>query len=178
LKTRRQRNPSAADAILVTIACVFGEDGRFSDRLSHFAQRFSGSNPLEDARNVIERLLPADAEVVDDLGRWYIRHSVPYRTEDDRISGVVVTFTEITERKRGEREVNEAKGFAEAIELAQAPQAFGEDDVQALLAAGFSREDVWDIGAITALFALSNRLAHLSGMRPNDEFFAMGREGG
>ena len=63
-----------------------------------------------------------------------------------------------------------------ALKLAQAPQTFGEEDVQALLAAGFSREDVWDIGAITALFALSNRLAHLSDMRPNDEFFTMGRE--
>jgi uncharacterized peroxidase-related enzyme len=65
-----------------------------------------------------------------------------------------------------------------ALKLAQAPQTFGEADVQALLAAGFSREDVWDIGAITALFALSNRLAHLSDMRPNDEFFTMGRESG
>ena len=65
-----------------------------------------------------------------------------------------------------------------ALKLAQAPQTFGEADVQALLAGGFSREDVWDIGAITALFALSNRLAHLSDMRPNDEFFTMGRESG
>jgi uncharacterized peroxidase-related enzyme len=65
-----------------------------------------------------------------------------------------------------------------ALKLARAPQTFGEADVQALLAAGFSREDVWDIGAITALFALSNRLAHLSDMRPNDEFFTMGRESG
>jgi uncharacterized peroxidase-related enzyme len=65
-----------------------------------------------------------------------------------------------------------------ALKLAQAPQTFGEADVQALLAAGFSREDVWDIGAITALFALSNRLAHLSDMRPNDEFFTMGRDSG
>jgi uncharacterized peroxidase-related enzyme len=65
-----------------------------------------------------------------------------------------------------------------ALKLAQAPQTFGANDVQALLAAGFSREDVWDIGAITALFALSNRLAHLSDMRPNDEFFTMGRDSG
>ena len=65
-----------------------------------------------------------------------------------------------------------------ALKLAQAPQTFGEDDVQALLAAGFAREDVWDIGAITALFALSNRLAHLADMRPNDEFFTLGRAGG
>ncbi len=40
---------------------------------------------------------------------------------------------------------------------------------------GFDDEAVWDIGAITAFFAMSNRLANLSGMRPNDEFFLMGR---
>ena len=83
--------------------------------ISHFAQRFSGGDLVEDARKVLDRLLPADAEVMDDLGRWYIRHILPYRTGDDRIDGVVVTFTEITDRKRREREVNEAKEFAEAI---------------------------------------------------------------
>jgi uncharacterized peroxidase-related enzyme len=62
-----------------------------------------------------------------------------------------------------------------AHKLASAPQTFGEDDIQRLLAQGFSREDVWDIGAITGLFALSNRLAHLSDMRPNREFFTLGR---
>jgi alkylhydroperoxidase family enzyme len=36
-------------------------------------------------------------------------------------------------------------------------------------------EDVWDIGAITAFFALSNRMANLTSMRPNDEFFGMAR---
>jgi two-component system CheB/CheR fusion protein len=83
--------------------------------ISHFAQRFSGGGLLEDARKVLDQLVPTDAEVVDDLGRWYIRHILPYRTDDDRIDGVVVTFTEITDRKRREREVNEAKEFAEAI---------------------------------------------------------------
>ena len=83
--------------------------------IAHFAQRFSGGDLLEDAREVLERLLPSDAEVVDDLGRWYIRRIVPYRTEDDRIDGVVVTFTEITERKHREQEVQEAKEFAESI---------------------------------------------------------------
>jgi uncharacterized peroxidase-related enzyme len=62
-----------------------------------------------------------------------------------------------------------------ALKLATAPQTFGEDDVQALLACGFTREDVWDIGAITSLFALSNRMAHLTDMRPNEEFYALGR---
>jgi two-component system CheB/CheR fusion protein len=83
--------------------------------ISHFAQKFSGGALLEDARNVLERLLPADAEVEDDLGRWYIRHIVPYRTATDRIDGVVVTFTEITERKHSEGEVQRAKEFAESI---------------------------------------------------------------
>jgi uncharacterized peroxidase-related enzyme len=62
-----------------------------------------------------------------------------------------------------------------ALKLATAPQTFGEADVQDLLAHGFTREDVWDIGAITALFALSNRMAHLTEMRPNAEFYTMGR---
>ena len=40
---------------------------------------------------------------------------------------------------------------------------------------GFSDEDIWDIGAIAAFFALSNRMANLISMRPNDEFFTLGR---
>ena len=83
--------------------------------ISHFAQRFSNGDLLEEARSVLEGLRRSDAEVVDDLGRWYIRRIVPYRTVTDRIEGVVVTFTDITERKRREQEVEEAKQFAEAI---------------------------------------------------------------
>ena len=41
--------------------------------------------------------------------------------------------------------------------------------------AGLSEEEIWDVGAITALFAMSNRMAHLTGLRPNPEFFLMGR---
>ena len=46
---------------------------------------------------------------------------------------------------------------------------------EALRAEGFSDEDIWDIGAIAAFFAQSNRLANLSAMRPNDEFYTLGR---
>jgi uncharacterized peroxidase-related enzyme len=42
-------------------------------------------------------------------------------------------------------------------------------------AAGLSDDEIWDVGAITALFAMSNRLAHLTALRPNPEFFLMGR---
>ncbi len=51
----------------------------------------------------------------------------------------------------------------------------GEADFEALRAHGFSEEDIWDIGAITALFGLSNRMANLTSMQPNPEFYLMGR---
>ncbi|HTI04613.1 MAG TPA: hypothetical protein VL549_04815, partial [Gemmatimonadales bacterium] len=49
-------------------------------------------------------------------------------------------------------------------------------DFTALRAHGFSDEDIWDIGAIAAFFALSNRMADLIAMRPNDEFHLLGRQ--
>jgi uncharacterized peroxidase-related enzyme len=48
-------------------------------------------------------------------------------------------------------------------------------DFEALRAHGFSDDDIWDIGAIAAFFGMSNRLANFSSMRPNDEFYLMGR---
>jgi uncharacterized peroxidase-related enzyme len=53
--------------------------------------------------------------------------------------------------------------------------AVGEADFAALRAHGFTDEDAWDIGAISALFGLSNRMANLTSMQPNAEFFLMGR---
>jgi uncharacterized peroxidase-related enzyme len=50
-----------------------------------------------------------------------------------------------------------------------------ESDFAALHAHGFNDEDIWDIGAITAFFGLSNRMANMSGMLPNPEFYLMGR---
>lgn len=46
---------------------------------------------------------------------------------------------------------------------------------QALEAHGFDREDAWDIAAVASFFAMSNRLAHLTDMRPNTEFYSLGR---
>jgi uncharacterized peroxidase-related enzyme len=62
-----------------------------------------------------------------------------------------------------------------ALKVCNDAQSVTESDVAALSALGFSEEDIWDIGAITAFFALSNRMANLVAMRPNDEFYAMGR---
>ncbi len=62
-----------------------------------------------------------------------------------------------------------------AMKTCTASHTIEDADFAALRAHGFSDDDAWDIGAITAFFGLSNRLANLSGMRPNDEFFLMGR---
>ena len=65
--------------------------------------------------------------------------------------------------------------LAFALKVAQSSSRIVDDDFTALHTHGFSDEDIWDIGAIAAFFALSNRMANLIGMRPNDEFFLLGR---
>jgi uncharacterized peroxidase-related enzyme len=62
-----------------------------------------------------------------------------------------------------------------ALKVALKSVELGEDDYQELHGHGFSVEDIWDIGAIAAFFALSNRMADLIAMRPNDEFYLLGR---
>jgi uncharacterized peroxidase-related enzyme len=62
-----------------------------------------------------------------------------------------------------------------AMQVALEAHAVGDADIAALGAHGFTEEDVWDIAAIAAFFAMSNRLANVSNMRPNDEFYMLGR---
>ncbi|HSK60646.1 MAG TPA: peroxidase-related enzyme [Actinomycetospora sp.] len=63
-----------------------------------------------------------------------------------------------------------------ALALALDSASLSDDDLDAARDAGLTDEEIWDVGAITALFAMSNRLAHLTALRPNAEFFRMGRE--
>ena len=62
-----------------------------------------------------------------------------------------------------------------ALKVCNDSASLGDADFAALREHGFSDEDAWDIGAITAFFGLSNRMANLTSMRPNDEFYLMGR---
>ena len=62
-----------------------------------------------------------------------------------------------------------------ATRLAAEPAAVTADDLALLTGHGLSQDDVWDVGMITAFFALSNRLAHFAALVPNQEFFLMGR---
>jgi uncharacterized peroxidase-related enzyme len=62
-----------------------------------------------------------------------------------------------------------------ALKVTRASHEVGEADFEALRAHGFSDEDIWDITGITAFFGLSNRMANVMSLRPNDEFYLMGR---
>ena len=62
-----------------------------------------------------------------------------------------------------------------AMKVCLESHAVEEADFAALREHGFDDDDVWDIAAITAFFGLSNRMANVIGMRPNDEFYLMGR---
>ena len=62
-----------------------------------------------------------------------------------------------------------------AVKVALRAAEIDETDYARLRDHGFTDEDAWDIGAIAAFFAMSNRLANMTTMRPNDEFYLMGR---
>ncbi len=92
------------------------------------------------------------------------------RAKDHEIADRIATnwrTAPVTDRQRAM--------LAFAVKLARTPEDLVEEDLDTLTNAGFSREDIWDIGSVTALFALSNRIAHLADLQPNPEFFTMGR---
>jgi uncharacterized peroxidase-related enzyme len=92
------------------------------------------------------------------------------RAKDPLIADVLATnhrHADLTARQRAMLDF--------ALKVALAGQEIEDDDLEHLRARGFDDEDIWDIGAVTALFALSNRLAHVLALRPNEEFHLMGR---
>ena len=80
-----------------------------------------------------------------------------------------------TNYRKGDITVRQKAMLDFAVKVALKASKVGDTDFETLHKYGFSDEDIWDIGAISALFALSNRMANLTNMRPNDEFYIMGR---
>ncbi|MEO8199128.1 MAG: PAS domain-containing protein [Gemmatimonadota bacterium] len=83
--------------------------------LSDVTWSMTDESLLDDARAVVKDLTPAEAQVRTPNGRVFIRRVLPYRSTDDRIEGVVVTYIDITERSRASEEVRDARNYAEAI---------------------------------------------------------------
>ena len=92
--------------------------------VSDFAHDFDRDDLVDVARQVLRTLTPVSDEVNSTDGRTYLRRVLPYRTDDDRIAGVVITFVDISERKRSEVALAEseqrlrelAKGLEKQVE--------------------------------------------------------------
>ena len=85
---------------------------RVTDRgrpISDLTHRLGYGQLQEDARLVLERLVPIEREIRDDADRWYLTRVLPYRSTDDRIEGVVITFVDITPRKQAEEAFRESE---------------------------------------------------------------------
>jgi len=92
------------------------------------------------------------------------------RSKNPRLSEQIATNyrrAEITPRQRAMLDY--------AMKVALDSARITEADWEPLIAHGFTQDDIWEIGAIAAFFAMSNRLANMSAMRPNDEFYSLGR---
>lgn len=92
------------------------------------------------------------------------------RAKDPEIADRVATNPWAVELGARERAIIDL-----ALLIATDSAALTEAELDDARQAGLSEDEIWDIGAITALFAMSNRLAHLTALRPNPEFFLMGR---
>jgi two-component system CheB/CheR fusion protein len=101
----------AAKALFSVIASDVGRP------LTDLAHHFANPNLLSDARAVLSSLVPITREVEAENAAWYNRRTLPYRTKDNRIEGVVITFVDVSARKRAEDASNAAKLAAESANL-------------------------------------------------------------
>lgn len=83
--------------------------------IAHLRANLNYSELEADARQVLTNLMPVEREVESDDQRWYLVGVRPYRTLDDRIDGVVITFVDVTRTKQTELELRDAKEYAESI---------------------------------------------------------------
>lgn len=101
--------------------------------LNDMARKFDDPALMTDAEAVLARLVPAEREVPAEGGRWYLRRITPYRTADNRIEGMVITFVDITQRRRAEDGVRASEEqFRRALEEAPIPVIMQAEDGQVL----------------------------------------------
>jgi two-component system CheB/CheR fusion protein len=121
--------------------------------LADFAQRFAGQDLATDAQEVLRVLTAIERPVRSAEGAWFVLRVVPYRTVENLIAGVVVTFVDVSRLKRAEealRQTTEREHFlAEVVENASTPFGVGAPDGSLLLfnrafaeLTGYSREEL------------------------------------
>jgi len=83
--------------------------------ISHLSHRFIGLDLVADAEKVVQNLSVIEKEVQTAAGQWYEMQCLPYRTLENKIDGVVFTFTDVTRLKHSEQAMMEARDYAENI---------------------------------------------------------------
>src|SRR5208282_5449518 len=83
--------------------------------LADLARRINDTRLLADAGIVLAGEVPPNREVAADNGAWYTRRILPYRTQDARVAGVVITFADISERKTAEQAIEAARSYSDSI---------------------------------------------------------------
>lgn len=102
--------------------------------LQHFALKFDDGNLLADAERVLQKLQVLETEVSSGAGRWYLRRMLPYRTLDNRIAGVVITFFDVTDSNLARAASTEARILTQAIvETASQPVLVMDDALRIIL---------------------------------------------
>jgi two-component system CheB/CheR fusion protein len=83
--------------------------------LADLARRINDPRLLTDASAVLGGHVPPNREVEAENGAWYTRRILPYRTHDDQVEGVVITFADVSERKTAERAIEAARSYSDSI---------------------------------------------------------------
>jgi len=91
---------------------VAGDVGR---PIGHFTTNLKYDRLVQDAKEVLDTLIPKEVQVQASDARWYIMRVLPYRTADNVIDGVVMTFSDTTALKQTETQLQEARDFARSI---------------------------------------------------------------
>jgi len=115
--------------------------------IADFTQRFEYDGLLDDVRQVLQDLTPIEREVHQRDDRWFLVRIRPFRTVENQIDGAVITFVEITGRRRAERARRESERFHR-------------------LAVEASGVGTWELKFETGTFRLSHRMADLMGYAP------------
>lgn len=152
---------------------VFVGMGHRPDELRSFMDYHDALMERESGLTKAEReMIVVATSAANDCLYCVVAHGaiVRIRTKEPELADRIATnwrSAPVSERQRAMLEF--------AVLLARRPEDVSETDFEALRSHGFDDEDIWDIGSVTALFALSNRIAHLADLQPNPEFFTMGR---
>lgn len=120
-----------------------------------------------DARSVLEDLAPIEREVSTDHEKWFLVRHHPYRTAEDRIDGVVITFVDITRRKQAELELREAHGRLQ--ERTEQVQALSEALTSAEQRERERISQVLHDDLQQTIFAARMRIDHLRSQAPLDD---------